>query len=249
MPHGSLLLAGGGTTTAATVRLLAALAGGEQAVVVVLPHTQADTRGAGQRSVWLLHRYGLPRARSLDDDDPSRLARALSEAMGVWIPGGDQNRFMQRVGRHREVQQALRAVLLRGGVVGGTSAGASLLGAWMPTGEEPEGALRPDARATARGLALLPGTIVDQHLLVRQRLQRLVAAVLQHPQLTGIGLDEDSWAVVRSGRLAVQAGQVVIVRAVGTPRLREGLFTVDDLRLRLLAAGEEILLEEREDGA
>ncbi|MCS7310067.1 MAG: cyanophycinase [Armatimonadetes bacterium] len=242
MQRGSLLLAGGGATTAAMIRNLRSLVRGEKALFVVLPHTSSDAVQAGQRSAALLQRYGLPHVRSVEADDPATVAAALNEASGVWIPGGDQNRFMQRVGAHREVQQALRALLLRGGVVGGTSAGASLIGAWMPAGETRDTALRPDAVVTTRGLGLLPNVIVDQHLLRRQRLQRLVGAVLQHPELIGIGLDEDAWAVVSAGRLRVQAGQVVMVQAVTPPRLRGGLFTADNLHLRLLAAGEETSL-------
>lgn len=242
MLHGSLLLAGGGATTPPMVQMLAALAGGEKAVVVVLPHTQADAERAGQQSVALLQRYGLSRARSVSETAPARIAEALSAAQGVWIPGGDQNRFMQRLGTHHEVQQALREVLLRGGVVGGTSAGASLLGARMPTGEEQEGVWRPGTVATARGLGLLPNAIVDQHLLRRRRLQRLLGAALQHPDLLGIGLEEDAWAVVSAGKVKVHAGQVVIIRLTAPPRLREGVFVADELRLHLLAAGDAVPL-------
>lgn len=236
MHQGSFLLAGGGATTPAMVRMLAALAGG---VIVVLPHTQADVERAGQQSVELLQRDGLAQVRCVSTTTPEQIVEALGAARGVWIPGGDQNRFMQRIGAHPRVRQALREVLLRGGVVGGTSAGASLMGVRMPAGEEQEGALRPGVVATTRGLGLLPRAIVDQHLLVRRRLQRLVAAVLQHPELVGIGLDEDAWAVVTRGRLVVYGGQVAVVRVTAPPRLREGVFVVDDLRLRLLAAGDE----------
>jgi len=83
----------------------------------------------------------------------------------------------------------------------------------MITGEPADPA--SGATHVAAGLALWPEVILDQHVLARQRLDRLVRAVADHPELVGIGVDENTSIIVDEGRRFVVEGesQVVVVRA------------------------------------
>lgn len=240
MPKPTLLLCGGGPTSPALVRKLIQLAGGTEELLVVLAHAQREVGRGALLSAQMLQQEGARRVQAVSSLQPDEVIQSLREARGVWIPGGDQSLFMERLGHFPEFRRALQAVLGRGGVVGGTSAGASLMGAWMPVAEMREKALVPQAVPTAPGLSLLPSALVDQHLLARNRLQRFVGAVLQHPQLMGVGLDEGAWAVVEGGKnLKVFAGQVVLLRLTAPPRQRNGVFRVKDIQMQILTAGDE----------
>lgn len=240
MSQPTLLLCGGGPTSPALVRKLIQLAGGTEQLLVVLAHAQRDVRRGALLSAQMLQQEGARRVQAVSSLQLGEVISSLREARGVWIPGGDQSLFVERLGHSAEFRRALQAVLDRGGVVGGTSAGASLMGAWMPVAEMCEKAQVPRAVPTAPGLSLLPFALVDQHLLARNRLQRFVGAVLQHPQLVGVGLDEGAWAVVEGGKkLKVFAGQVVLLRLTAPPRQRDGVFSARQIQMHILAAGDE----------
>lgn len=233
--QGAVILVGGGDTPGEVPQTLLRLAGGAKARIVILAHTQADVGRGAQRSAAFFKEQGAENLAAPDTLNPDALAELLSEAQGVWIPGGDQNRFMARLGGSSAFLSAMRGVLTRGGVVGGTSAGASLMGALMPTGDQsPDGDLRVGACQLAPALNLLPNVIVDQHFLKRQRLSRLLCAVLENPHLTGVGVDEGAWAIVQGDMLRVQRGQVVVIRARTKPHRHENLLGARSLQLQVL---------------
>lgn len=232
---GTVLLVGGGTTPPEVPQSLLRLAGGAEARIIILAHTQADVARGGQRSAAFFAENGAQQVVTPDTLDAEELAALVQVARGVWIPGGDQNRFMERLGEASTLVQAIRGVMARGGVVGGTSAGASLLGARMPTGDYSQaGALEVGASATAPALGVLPNALVDQHFLKRQRLPRLLCALLEHPRLVGIGVDEEAWALVQQGKLVVQRGQVVVARVRQKPRQHERMLGSRDIQLQIL---------------
>jgi cyanophycinase len=245
-PQGTVLLAGGGATLPETVRAFIRFAGGLDARIVILAHTQSDIREAGERSVSFFEQQGARNVVAPDSVQEETLASYIHTASGVWIPGGDQNRLMRLLVHSSAFRQAMQGVLRRGGVVGGTSAGASLMGTWMPTGERnASDAVRRGATSLARGIDLLPNSIVDQHFIRRNRWARLLCAVLEHPDCVGIGLDEGAWAVVQANELRVYQGQVVVLRAATAPREKGRLMGCRDLRMSLLLEGDTLLLGER----
>jgi cyanophycinase len=129
-----------------------------------------------------------------------------------------------------------------GAVVGGTSAGAAVLSAEMITGDADLKSLKSGTTVLKKGLGLLRDVIVDQHFLQRQRSNRLISGVLDHPTLVGVGIDEAT-AVIFQGtmmhvlgksgvvvvdprqatREASAAGQVVAATGVRLSVLREGM--------------------------
>jgi cyanophycinase len=105
----------------------------------------------------------------------------------------------------------------------------------MPTGAHaPDGDLKVSASPTAPAIGVLPNAIVDQHFLTRQRLPRLLCALLEHPHLVGIGVDEEAWAVVQKGKLTAYRAQVVVARVRQKPRQHERMLGSHDIRLHIL---------------
>ena len=80
--------------------------------------------------------------------------------------------------------------------------------------------------------------LVDQHFLKRQRLLRMLGARLEHQHLTGLGIDEDGWAIVHNRTLTVKAGQVVVAQIQGRVKSQEELLGCDSVCLRILLPGE-----------
>ena len=237
--RGAVILAGGGSTPPEVPQTMLRLAGGANARIVILAHVQADVVRGGQRSAAFFAENGAQDVVAPDTLDAGELIALVQSARGVWIPGGDQNRFMERLGGSAALLEAIRGVVARGGVVGGTSAGASLMGARMPTGDHAlDGDLKVGASPTAPAIGVLPNAIVDQHFLKRQRLPRLLCAMLEHPSLVGIGVDEDAWALVQKGKLTAYRAQVILARVRHKPRQHKRMLGSRDTRLHILLPNE-----------
>lgn len=205
---GAVVAVGGGGTTDAIVRRTLDLAGGSNAVVVVLPQSSA-VADAGDSSVKMWLDAGARSARKVDFAAPDARA-AVEAATLIWIPGGDQNRFMKAI-QGTGLDDVIRARNRTGVVVGGTSAGAAVLSGPMITGEADLQSLSSGKTEIAQGLGLWSGAILDQHFLKRQRSNRLLSAVLDHPNMIGIGIDESTAAILRDGRMEVVGRSAVVV--------------------------------------
>jgi cyanophycinase len=154
----------------------------------------------------------------------------LRRATGVFFTGGDQSRIME-VLRDAELIGALRERYKAGVVFGGTSAGAAIMSERMITGEGDFTVIDAAKVEIRPGLGLLPGVIVDQHFIARQRENRLFSLVLAHPEERGVGIDEGTAILVEDGHKAevVGSSQVMLVDA-GEKK--------DALVLTLLRAGQ-----------
>jgi cyanophycinase len=157
----------------------------------------------GVASATLLHTRSRARA-----DEPG-FARPLEQATAVWFSGGDQSRVTAAY-LGTAVETALRGVLERGGVIGGTSAGAALMSRVMITGGQGKASV-------GTGFDFLPGAVVDQHALRRNRINRLLGVLAEHPELAGVAIDEATALVVRRGRWQVVGNSYVVVcRSTGS---------------------------------
>lgn len=242
------MLHGGGPVSAEAAQTFVKRAGGPAAPIAILAQTADDPVGAGRRVAGWLRECGARRLTVSEVTRPNDihvrpLLSTLAAARGVWIPEGSSQRF-QSAYRMTEVPAAIRGVLQRGGVVGGSCEGAALLGEWLPTGRGDRAMLTAASVETVRGLGLVPGVIVDQQVLSRDRVQRLLASVLGSPELVGIGIDANAWAEIEpDGRLTVAGGQVVVISAhSAVRRSRQGHIGADDVRLRVLLPGESFSL-------
>jgi cyanophycinase len=151
-----------------------------------------------------------PLARD-DANDPA-MAATVADATGIFMTGGNQLRLSSVVGG-----TALgRAIVERhrhGTVVAGTSAGASAISSHMVAFGT--SGTTPKQRMTqmSAGLGLLPGVVIDQHFEQRNRMGRLLALIAQSPALLGMGIDEDTAALVSPSGLmeVIGKGSVLIL--------------------------------------
>lgn len=225
---GSLLIVGGGRTTDDIRREFIRLAGGRQARIVLIPSAgefESLDEIKEYFSVWRqfdVASLDFLDAHSRGEADSAEFIRALQCATGVWMPGGRQDRLMRLYGGTL-AERAIRQILERGGVVGGTSAGAAVMSRVMIV----EGSYNDVV--TSRGFGLLDGAVVDQHFSQRSRHARLLKVLEQNPGLLGLGVDEQTALVVCGNRLRVVGESRVIVciptesqRATVVHRIRPG---------------------------
>ena len=137
----------------------------------------------------------LEQRREKTQDPPARdLPRDIG---GVFFTGGDQLRITTKLGGTR-LSEEIDQLFQHGGIVAGTSAGASALGEMMIVGTKPKEVYHMgDPFQMTPGLGLIKNVIIDQHFSERGRIRRLLAAVAQNPRLLGIGIDEDTAIVVK----------------------------------------------------
>jgi cyanophycinase len=208
-PEGPLVAVGGGDTNDAIVARTLELAGGRRASVAVLAQSSA-LPDAGDSSVEMWKTAGARDAVNVQFGDRAAARRVLGSATLIWMPGGDQNRFMSAIAG-TGLDDLIRSRHAAGVVVGGTSAGAAVLSAVMLTGDADLKSVSAGTTMTAPGLGLWREVIVDQHFLRRQRVNRLISAVLDHPALIGVGIDEGTAVIVRGTTMEAIGKSAVIV--------------------------------------
>jgi cyanophycinase len=182
--------------------------------------------------------------------DPEKL-RVLEGAAGVFFSGGDQLRISSQIG-DTPIERRLREIHENGGVVAGTSAGASAMSDTMLVRGSSGESLRVGDLRMAPGLGLVRDVIIDQHFAERGRIGRLLGAVALNPRELGIGIDENTAAVVEGRCLKViGAGAVYVADGTGVTHSNiaeaEGnrVLSIYDVRLHVLSTGYAFDLETR----
>lgn len=190
--------------------------GGAKARIVVLPQASVG-KNTGREYAQVFQQLGVKskpialefRERELADR-PQHLA-ALQNANGIFIAGGTQMRITSLIGG-TEFESELLAAFRRGTVVAGTSAGTAVMSrvmiAYGKGGSPPREGL---ARFSA-GLGFTDRIIFDQHFRQRDRLGRLAYAISMHPGLLGVGVDENTCAIVEDdARISVLGRNAVTI--------------------------------------
>ena len=212
--RGSLVLVGGNLQDPAIVERFLALAGGPDAPIVLIPTAGgAESYDETWRGVDAFRATGATRLTILhttdrDTANTDAFVEPLRHARGVWFGGGRQWRLADAY-LDTKVHEALREVLDRGGVIGGSSAGATILGSYLVRGDTRTNTIMMGDHE--EGFGLLRNVGVDQHLLRRNRQFDLIEVIRARPGLLGIGIDEDTAIVVQGDRFEVIGGSYVAI--------------------------------------
>jgi cyanophycinase len=212
---GALVIVGGGKVGNDILGRMFELAGGKDAPLVVIPTASgaddypADWPGLkmfkdfGATNISLLH----TKDRAVADSDA--FVRRIAAAKIVWFVGGRQWRLVDSY-LHTRTQREIEKVLERGGVVAGSSAGASIISSYMVRGAVENNFIMM-APGYEEGFGLMKGVAIDQHMLTRNRQDDLEEVVAKHPELLGIGLDESTAIVVRGQEFEVVGASKVAI--------------------------------------
>jgi cyanophycinase len=197
---GTLVIGGGGAMPKEVWQRFMEAAGGEKAHLVFIPTAGDDPIPAESGELKKIKSLGAASVKSMhtrrhSEADTDAFIADLKKATGIWFAGGRQWRLVDSY-LGTKAEKEMHAVLERDGVIGGSSAGASIQADYMVRGD-PLGNLQPMAEGYERGLGFLQGVAIDQHFFKRKRTADMTAVMAAHPQLLGVGLDEGSAIVVR----------------------------------------------------
>lgn len=209
--NGTLVIVGGGGMPRGLFDEFVELAGGKDAKLVYVPCSESDTvRDSGLVNRWkqqvasatLFHTKDRDKA-----DSDEEFLKPLKDATGIWFGGGRQWNFVDSY-YGTEAHRLMLEVLDRGGVVGGSSAGASIQGEYLARAN-PVANFDIMAPGYERGMGFLEGVAIDQHFSQRGRQKDMTSLVDTYPQLLGIGIDEATAIIVqKSEAKVVGRGQV-----------------------------------------
>lgn len=255
---GQLFIIGGGKRPPALVRKLIEASGIDSTgYAILLPMSSSEPDSAAYYGIKQFTDLGLPRARFRaynfqQGQYPAPAVDSLRQAQLIYITGGDQNRFMEVV-HGSPVYDAIHDAYAAGATIAGTSAGAAVMSEKMITGNEkrhPEytgnfRTIESENMEIGQGLGLLDKAIIDQHFIWRMRMNRLITTVLDHPEQTGIGIDESTAILVKQGRYATVHGgyQVIVLRhPTGITTTQDSLLGGRNLELSILLPGDTLHL-------
>ena len=216
--NGSLVVVGGAMQDLGIVRRFIDLAGGPDAPIVVIPTAGGAAeydrfypglrqfRAAGATNLTVIH------TNDRDEADSEAFVRPIQEAGGVWFPGGRQWRIADSYLDTR-TEEELHRVLERGGVIGGSSAGASIQGSYLIRGDTQTNTIMMGDHE--EGFGFLRNVGVDQHLLRRNRQFDMLEVMEAMPDLLGIGIDENTAIVVQGDEFEVIGESYVVIYDTG----------------------------------
>ncbi len=218
--EGILIAMGGGNGTPEIYEKWKILGGGKKAHVVLIPTANNPGDDISPVLNGLKQVFGVQDVSVLDTKDRAKANSAefvapLKQATFVFIDGGRQWRLADAYLGTR-VERELRNVLRRGGVIAGSSAGASILASYLVRGD-PKGPEIVMSEGHERGFGLLPNSAIDQHVSERSREHDLEPVVAAHPKLLGIGIDPDTVIVVWQDQFEVIGKGKVFITEAGRP--------------------------------
>ncbi|MFT4541888.1 MAG: cyanophycinase [Planctomycetota bacterium] len=235
---GYMIIVGGGGTTPAIQGEVARLLGKDFHVAIMPQASEREDRGKPSADMWTA--AGAKHVFNLIDLRAPKTREKLKQADLIWMPGGAQSKLVEAI-EAADLASFLRARHKAGTMIGGTSAGAAVFGELMIAGSPDPASLRCGAMKPLLGLGIWPEAVIDQHFIARNRGNRLLTAVLDHPQKLGIGIDERTAVIQRGNELRVIGDGCVIVydarQAKVTPAKKGAQQSATGLEMQILADG------------
>jgi cyanophycinase len=231
------------------------LAGGNKANIAIMP-TASSIETAGERYKAIFLSLGVQSAEvafvaQREDANDERTLETLSKATGIFLTGGNQMRLATIVGG-TYAADVIKERNAKGAIIAGTSAGASILSSHMvafgASGETPKQRM---AQMIA-GFGLVPELVIDQHFRQRDRIGRLLMFVASNPGLLGVGVDEDTAALISANNVLEVIGRNSITIVDGRNMYSDifqvkghGGITVSGAQLHVLTPGRRFDLATR----
>jgi cyanophycinase len=214
---------------------------------ILLKQYRTLFRSLGVKNVDLLDVHD--RQEAMDE----KIAGILDDAKAIFFTGGDQLRITSQVG-DTLVYQKLIKIYHAGGVIAGTSAGASVMCATMLAEGRGSESAKAGGIRMAPGLGLIENAIIDQHFAERGRMGRLLCAIAENPRMVGIGIDEDTSIVIEKGEKfsVIGSGAVYVIDGTGldysniAEEESNRTVSIFNLKLHVLSEGDKYDLLRRE---
>ena len=215
--NGTIIGIGGGEDDDLVIKEFKKYAGGDSAKIVVIPtalpqeYLQQDSaffhmkkwfENYGFYDVTILHTSNLEDANNEDFIEP------IETATGIFFTGGRQWRIADSF-LNTKAHKAMFKLLDRGGVIAGSSAGATILGSYLARGDTENNQIMMGDHET--GLGFISNVTIDQHVLARNRQFDMFDILDKKSELLGIGIDENTAIVVQGDILQVIGKSYVLI--------------------------------------
>jgi cyanophycinase len=221
---GTLVIVGGGNLNGSGINeKFIELAGGKEKNFVIVPTAGGNRNQQGElikyeeeRIVAPWIRLGVKNVKMLHTPDPKvadteEFAKVLRTADAVWFNGGRQWNIVDSYANTLTYRE-FHKVLERGGVIGGSSAGATIQGEYLVRGDTSGSDVMMTAEPNHQeAFKFLRKVAIDQHINTRNRWDHLIPVIQKYPQLLGIGLSESTAIIVKGDRFEVMGAWKVAV--------------------------------------
>lgn len=213
--NGHLIIAGGALQDEAVFDKFIELAGGKEGQIIVIPTAGGyevnverkerilqQWKNRGAENVSVLH------TTSKEIADLPSFANVLDKAKGVWFTGGRQWRLVDAYAETL-VEQKLHELLERNGVIGGSSAGATIQGSYLARGDTKSNTVMMGDHEV--GLGFIKNIAIDQHTLARNRHFDMFEIIEKRTELLGIAIDENTAIHVKGDTFEVLGQSYVLI--------------------------------------
>ncbi|MBN2278993.1 MAG: cyanophycinase [Candidatus Marinimicrobia bacterium] len=257
---GDLFIIGGGQRPASMIHHLVRLSGGKNAHILVIPNASSEPldvadyqvkqfleQGAGSAA------YIISKGEALNADST---INKLNDATCIFFSGGDQRKLTDDLLKTQFLERIYQK-WHQGCVIAGTSAGAAVMSQLMITGDEmrneskdPFITIEPGNYITTAGFGFVKRAVIDQHFIKRNRQNRLLSVVLEHPELLGIGIDESTAILVHADATFEVVGEnSVLIYDANQVKNRttdkNNNFSASNIKLHLLTDGQKFDMKKR----
>ncbi len=213
--NGTLLIIGGAAKEIFYEKFMELIGGPDKPIVVIptaassvdltqeyLDRFKKSFTDRGFTKVTVLH------TRSRDEANSKPFYKPVDEAVGVWFSGGRQWRHADSY-LNTKTHKAFLDLLNRGGVIAGSSAGATIQGSYLARGDTKVNTIMMGDHE--EGLSFISNVAIDQHLLARNRQFDMFEILDNRPELLGIGLDENTGIIVKGDEFEVYGESYVAI--------------------------------------
>lgn len=231
------------------------LAGGKDARIAIVP-TASSIETAGMRYKAIFLEMGAADAEVVyigDRDDANNMdvLDFMRTATGIFLTGGNQMRLSAMLGGTM-LEELVRQRNRDGVIVAGTSAGASILSDHMVAMGSSGSTPKLRMAQMMPGFGLISGVILDQHFRQRDRIGRLMALVASNPRLLGVGIDEDTAAMISEDGVIEVIGRHSVTIVDGSEMVSDifqvkayGEITISNAKLHILTPGRRFDMRTR----
>lgn len=255
------LLIIGGVQTPEIEKKFVELAGGPDARIIIIPNAGSEPKLNSEIEQKTFNSLGAKAdyilfTRETADDEAN--LKKMEWANAVFFTGGDQSDLTRDMLGTKLLQKVFE-IYNNGGTVGGTSAGAAVMSEVMITGNE---LINKDSSKsfvtiekgnveTKKGFGFLKTVIIDQHFLKRKRHNRTISALIEHPNLLGVAIDESTSIIVNPDDTFEVFGnnQVLVYDPTNAKNIREdkkGNLGISNMKLHVLISGDKFNLKTKE---
>jgi cyanophycinase len=212
--NGTLIILGGGDLSESLIKRFIQIGGGLDAPMVIIPTADGqDNYDDNFGEAGMLKKIGATNVKVLHTTDreianTESFVEPLIDAKVVWFSGGRQWRLIDAY-KNTLTEKMLWKVLENGGVIGGSSAGATIQGSFLVRGDTRNNQIMMGDHQ--EGFGFLKNTAIDQHVLARNRHFDMIEILTQRPEVLGIGIDESTGIIVNGNQFEVIGESYVVV--------------------------------------